>query len=243
MKLEDSTAYTQRCFHGEPASCSYACPFRLDIRAFLEKAGKGRWLPAYKALRNAVVFPVIVSALCDQPCRAHCQRTLLGDEAIAIRDLEAACIRYTKNHKPESYVIPPKNQRIVVVGAGVSGLACALNLAQKKFLVTVFEKESGWGGALRTHPRFAEFDEDIALQFSTVKTEFRYGIEIKSLDELSEFDAVYRNGSRRQFLRTSPELGRRPSDDVDAQDVYGRRALRSHSYGRNCAGYESIYIH
>jgi hypothetical protein len=22
------------CFYGEPASCSYACPFRLDIRAF-----------------------------------------------------------------------------------------------------------------------------------------------------------------------------------------------------------------
>ncbi len=191
MKLEDSTAYTAKCFHGDPASCSYACPFRMDIRAFLEKAGRGRWIAAYKTLRNAVVFPVIVSALCDQPCRAHCQRPLLGDEAIAIRDLEAACVRYTKNRKPESYVIPPKDKRIAVVGAGISGLSCALNLAHKKFRVMVFEKENGWGGSLRTHPRFAEFDEDIALQFSTVKPEFRYGTEIQSLDELSEFDAIY----------------------------------------------------
>ena len=191
MKLEDSTAYTARCFHGEPASCSYACPFRMDIRAFLEKASKGRWLPAYKTLRNATVFPVIVSILCDQPCRAHCQRTLLGDEAIALRDLEAACIRYTKNRKPESFVIPPKDKRIAVVGAGVAGLSCALNLAQKKFPVTVFEKGNGWGGSLRPHPRFAEFDADIVLQFSTVKAEFRFGTEIQSLDELSEFDAVY----------------------------------------------------
>jgi Fe-S oxidoreductase len=191
MKLEDSTAYTAKCFHGEPASCSYACPFRMDIRAFLEKASKGRWLQAYKTLRNATVFPAIVSVLCDQPCRNHCQRTLLGDEAIALRDLEVASIRYAKSRKPESYVIPPKVKRIAIVGAGVAGLSCALNLAQKKFPVTIFEKENAWGGALRTHPRFAEFDEDIALQFSTVKAEFRYGTEIKSLDELVEFDAIY----------------------------------------------------
>jgi Fe-S oxidoreductase len=191
MKLEDSTEFTAKCFHGDPASCTYACPFRMDIRAFLEKASKGRWLAAYKTLRNATVFPAIVSILCDQPCRAHCQRPLLGDEAIALRDIEAACIRYTKNRKPESYVIPPKDKRIAVVGAGVAGLSCALNLAQKKFPVTLFERESGWGGSLRSHPRFAEFDADIALQFTTVQAEFRYGTEIRSIEELSEFDAVY----------------------------------------------------
>jgi Fe-S oxidoreductase len=191
MKLEDATRYTAKCFRGEPASCSYACPFHMDVRSLLEKVGKGRWLAAYKTLRNATVFPAIVSALCDQPCRAHCQRTQIGDEAIALRDLEAACLRYAKNRKAESYVIPPKNHRIAIVGAGTAGLSCALNLAQKKFPVTVFEKDNGWGGALRTHPRFAEFDADLALQFSAVKVEFRYGTEIKTLDELAEFDCIY----------------------------------------------------
>jgi Fe-S oxidoreductase len=191
MKLEDATHFTSRCFHGEPASCSCACPFHMDIRSFVEKAGKGRWIAAYKILRNAVIFPAVVSALCHQPCSAHCQRTLIGDEAIALRELEAACLRYAKNRKPQSYAIPPKTQRIAVVGAGVSGLSCALNLAQKKFPVTVFEKEGIWGGILRTHPRFAEFDKDFSLQFSAVKAEFHYGKEITSLDELAEFDAVY----------------------------------------------------
>jgi Fe-S oxidoreductase len=191
MKLEESTAYTAKCFHGEPASCSYACPFHMDIRSLLEKVGKGRWMAAYKTLRDATVFPAIVSALCEQPCRTHCQRTQIGDEAIALRDLEAACLKYAKNRKAESYVIPPKHKRIAIVGAGTAGLSCALNLAQKKFPVTVFEKENGWGGALRTHPRFTEFDADLVLQFSAVKVEFRFETGIKSIDELSEFDAVY----------------------------------------------------
>jgi Fe-S oxidoreductase len=191
MKLEKSTAYVNKCFNGEPASCSYACPFNLDIRSFMEKAEKGRWLPAYRALRNSVVFPVIVSALCPQPCRDHCQRSTIGDEAIAVRDLECAVIKYTKSRKAEVYTIPPKTQRIAVVGAGAAGLSCALILAQKMFPVTVFEKDAGWGGALRGHPRFEEFNADIALQFSAVQTQFRFNAEIKSLDELAYYDAVY----------------------------------------------------
>lgn len=191
MKIEDSTRHTARCFRGEPPSCSYACPFHIDIRSFVEKAAKGRWVPAYKILRNAAVFPAVVSALCDQPCSDYCQRSVLGDESIALRDLEAACLRYAKDRKPESYFIPPKSERIAVVGAGVAGLSLALNLAQKKYQVTVFEKEDGWGGCLRSHPRFAEFDADFTLQFSAVQVEFRYGAAVKSLDELAGFDAVY----------------------------------------------------
>jgi Fe-S oxidoreductase len=191
MKMEESTAYTAKCFNGEPASCSYACPFHLDIRSFLDKAGKGRWSSAYKELRNAVVFPVLVSALCPQPCRARCQRTLVGDEALALGDVESAVIKYTKNRKPEAYFIPPKTQSVAVVGAGAAGLSCALNLAQKKYPVTVFERDAGWGGSLRSHPRFKEFDEDFALQFSAVDVTFNYCTEIKALDALKAFDAVY----------------------------------------------------
>ncbi len=116
---------------------------------------------------------------------------MLGDEPIALRDLEAACLRLAKSRAPDAYVIPPKEQRVAVIGAGVSGLACALNLAQKRYLVTVFDQQPGWGGSLRTHPRFAEFDADIALQFGPVDAEFRFGAAVASLDEVVEFDAVY----------------------------------------------------
>ena len=191
MLPEEATSLTERCFNGEPASCSFACPFRLDLRSFLDKAANGKWAGAYKALRSAVSFPVVVAALCPHPCEEACQRRDIGDEPIAVNMLEKAALRYVKTRKAESYAIPPKTEKIAVVGAGMAGLSFALHMALKKFSVTVFDAAEGWGGHLRSHPDFAEFDEDIRLQFSVVKAEFVFGRAVTSLDELAEYDAVY----------------------------------------------------
>lgn len=190
MQIEDFTKYTDACFNGESASCSCACPFKLDVRSFAEKCQKGRWASAWKAYRNAVIFPEIVSSLCPAPCRGHCQRAPLGG-AIDIPALERAAIEYSGAKKSEHYNIPPKEQSVAVVGAGPSGLSAALNLAQKRYKVTVFDKASGRGGILRSHADFARFDEDISLQFSSVEVEFRFDTEISSPSQLEEYDAVY----------------------------------------------------
>lgn len=191
MAMDDYTKFTVKCFNGEPASCSFACPFHLNIRSFLDKAAKGRWVAAYKELSNAVAFPVLVSVLCEQYCSERCQRSVTGNEAIALSDIEKAVVKYTKSRKPESYAIPPKAKTVAVVGAGPAGLSCALAMAQKKYPVTVFEKEESWGGDLRKHPRFQEFDEEFTLQFSVAEADFKFRKEIKALDELNDFDVIY----------------------------------------------------
>ena len=191
MTLEDAAAYTEKCINGEPAPCSHACPCSVDVRSLMEKAGKGRWNAAYKSLRSAVVFPVIVSELCPAPCETDCLREQTGDESVAIKLLEGAYIRFAKNKNPDRYVIPLKTERVAVIGAGVAGLTAALCLAQKNYPVTVFDKNEGWGGSLRPHPRFDVFDADIALQFSVTEARFEFGVEILSPDELSEYDIIY----------------------------------------------------
>ena len=177
--------------NGEPAPCAGACPFRLDVRSLLEKTARGRWNAAYKSLRNTVVFPTIVSELCPAACESSCNRRQIGDEAIAVKQIEQICVRLTKSSKPDNFAIPPKTERIAVVGAGLAGLTAALCLAQKKYPVTVFDANEGWGGSLRAHPMFEAFDAEIDMQFSAAGAEFNFGSRISSLDELAEFDLVY----------------------------------------------------
>jgi len=191
MQLTDFTQFTGACFNGEPASCACACPFGLDVRAFAEKCEKGRWNAAWKALKTSVVFPAVVSALCPAPCREHCQRETLGG-AIDIPGLERAAIRFARK-KADGYNVPPHEQTIAVVGAGACGLSAALNLALKKYPVTVFDRLPGWGGSLRDDPRFSEFEDEFKLQFSAIKEGFCTFVFSKEVTEsdLAPFDAVY----------------------------------------------------
>ena len=191
MQLTDFTQYTGSCFNGEPASCACACPFGLDVRGFADKCAKGRWNAAWKAYKTAVVFPSVVAELCPAPCREHCQRSPLGG-AIDLPGLERAACRFARK-KAEGYNVPPHEQTVAVVGAGACGLSAALNLALKRYPVTVFDRQEGWGGSLREDPRFPEYDEDFKLQFSAVKEgfcSFVFGKEVTAA-ELESFDAVY----------------------------------------------------
>lgn len=191
MKLADTKALVAECTHGEPASCTHACPFHMDIRTFTDRCARGKWLPAYKQMRGELFFPAIVAALCDAPCQKHCQRSAISDEPIDLPRLERAVLRHTKRRPVENYAIPPRTERVAVVGAGVAGLSLALAMAQKKYPVTVFDREDGWGGRLRAHPDWPVFDADIALQFSATDTEFRFGTQIDDPGQLSDYDVIY----------------------------------------------------
>jgi Fe-S oxidoreductase len=159
----------------------------------MERAREGRWGLAYKLLRNAVIFPAVVCDLCPAPCERACQRKDVGDEPVNIRGLEAAAVAYAseRNKAPESYRITPKTKKIAIIGAGPTGLSCALNLAQKKYPVTIFDRNDRIGGSLTRHARYAIFAEDFALQFSSTDVAFRLGAEIESLNALADYDAVY----------------------------------------------------
>jgi len=168
----------------------------------LSRAQDGKWGLAYKLYRNATVFPAIVSELCEAPCRAECQRGInyelrianyelrrdgkvffVGDEPVDIRAVESAAVRFAKDRKPEVFRITPREQRVAIIGAGLAGLSLALNLSQKAWPVTVFERG---GQALPTwaaHPKYGYFMEEIQLQFSRVGTEFVFNREITGLDD------------------------------------------------------------
>jgi Fe-S oxidoreductase len=86
--------------------------------------------------------------------------------------------------------VPDKAKRVAVIGAGPSGLACALRLAARKYHVTVFEQSERMGGSLLGLPEREIFLADIDNQFGKELWEFKSGAKITGLS-LIEADAVY----------------------------------------------------
>lgn len=179
----------KECLQNEPAFCAAVCPFHLDVRDFISKMQRGGFNAAYRTYLNSVGFPVIVSELCGEPCRKECPRSF-KDEAVALKLLEKAAVQYARNANPNSYNMPPKNKKIVIVGAGISGLACALRLAAKKYDVTVFEKSGRIGGHLWELLPPEVFLADIERQFMYETYTLCLNTEITSLEGLS-YDAAY----------------------------------------------------
>jgi len=117
----------------------------------------------------------------------------VGDKAVDIREIETAVVKYAKDKKPEVFRIPPKEQRVAVIGGGLAGLSVALNLAQKAYPVTVFERGEKTLWSWIEHPKYEYFLEEIDLQFSQVTVEFALSHEIEGPDDpaLEGFDYVH----------------------------------------------------
>ena len=181
-----------RCRQNEKPFCTHACPFHVDILDFQTKMEKNSDNAAYKTFRNAVGFPDIVAALCSQYCADACPRKDL-DQSVQINLLEKTCVARATRKDPTDYNVPIKNRKIAIVGAGISGLACALRLTQKKYDITIFEKEERWGGTLWDTLAPELFLEDFNRQFQFEKYQIHFNTEIHTLQTLldGEFEAVY----------------------------------------------------
>lgn len=177
------------CMQNEPSFCTAACPFHLDVHEFIPKMQRGGFNSAYRTYLNSVGFPVIVSELCNEPCKSVCPRKIT-DDSVNMKLLEKSCINYARNLDPNSYNIPKKNKRVAIIGAGISGLGCALRLSSKKYDVTVFEKSGRIGGSLWNLMDPELFLEDIKRQFMHEEYNLCLNTEITDLDSL-DFDAVY----------------------------------------------------
>ncbi|MCL2493725.1 MAG: 4Fe-4S dicluster domain-containing protein, partial [Clostridiales bacterium] len=173
--------------------CRCLCPFKLDVRSFTGKAARGNFDSAYREYRNTVIFPAVVSRICDAPCGAACVRGRNGEAAVSLRGLEAACLANSRDRKTVRYDLPSKKDRIAIIGAGPSGLACAVKLAARGFPVTVFLKETEPGGSLRDSAARDVYREEIARETADLPIEYRAGTAVNAIEPIfaEGFSAIY----------------------------------------------------
>ncbi|MDR3363553.1 MAG: hypothetical protein LBS91_01175, partial [Clostridiales Family XIII bacterium] len=138
MDFKSISRYADACLRDTPPPCVSACPLGVDVRGLIAKARAGRLDAAYRAYREAVLFPRVVSAFCGAPCRGACVRERLADGFVDLAKIERGIVEAAVRRDTGRYAVTKKAERVAVTGDGLAGLACAWRLASKGYGVTVF---------------------------------------------------------------------------------------------------------
>lgn len=190
MDLNKLLSIQEKCINDNPPACITQCPIHIDVKGFIEEIKKGNFEESYRILQKRMPFTRIIGQICDHPCENHCE-TSGNKKAISIHELEKAVVAYGKEAKIKSLPIPKINKNIAAIGAGISGITCAMDLNAKGYNVTIFEKENKLGGSLLKKTQITQED---------IHEIERLGIEIKLNNEITaekfknvveEYDAVF----------------------------------------------------
>jgi NADPH-dependent glutamate synthase beta subunit-like oxidoreductase len=131
------------------APCGHACPAGEDPQAWLYHAEEAEYERAWREIMRANPFPAVIGRVCYHPCETACNRAQL-DEAVGINSVERflgdEAIARGWTVEPASR---PSGRRVLVVGAGPSGLSAAYQLARLGHGVTVRDAGPRAGGMMR----------------------------------------------------------------------------------------------
>jgi 2-oxoacid:acceptor oxidoreductase delta subunit (pyruvate/2-ketoisovalerate family) len=178
--------------------CNHQCPAGENIQAWLFHAESGNYEQAWRTLVEDNPFPAIMGRVCYHTCEGACNRGqldlpvginsvehFLGDQAIAQGWAFAPAAHST-------------GKKVLVVGAGPSGLSAAYHLARLGHAVTVTEAGPMPGGMMRFGiPKYrlprqvldAEVqrivDLGVRIEYNTKVT------DILQAKEAGSFDAVF----------------------------------------------------
>jgi glutamate synthase (NADPH) small chain len=139
-----------RCIQCPNPLCVQGCPLSNRIPEWLALAAQGQFIEAAAVSRFTSNMPEICSRVCPQErlCEGAC--ILNGKtEPVSIGAVERFINDYAFAHHAVDIVQAPANGfNIAVIGSGPGGLACADELAQLGYAVTVFESLLIPGGLL-----------------------------------------------------------------------------------------------
>ena len=181
--------FSAHCRNGQQAPCTGACPYHLDVRDFLQKAGRGSMRGAYNILLKTLLFPETLCILCGHACREACSVEMEG-EAICLPAIERAVIQNAPKKGVQRFRVPPKTEKIAVVGAGLSGLAAAYSLGSVGYPVTVIEKTDSIGGSLKGKVPEDIFLPELKSVIDAGNIELVTDKEINELSQLEDYAGV-----------------------------------------------------
>jgi 2-oxoacid:acceptor oxidoreductase delta subunit (pyruvate/2-ketoisovalerate family) len=129
--------------------CNHACPAGENIQGWLYHAESGNYEAAWRTLTANNPMPAVMGRVCYHPCESACNRAKI-DEAVGINSVERflgdMAIRERWRFEPPK---PESGKRVLVVGAGPSGLSAAYHLRRLGHAVEIHEAGPFAGGMMR----------------------------------------------------------------------------------------------
>ena len=171
-----------------PAPCAVACPAGVDVARFIAQIADGDPGGAAETIFEQNILGATCARVCpvEVLCEGAC---VLRRPPIAIGALQRyATDWHFERGLPLRTRARATGRRVVVIGAGPSGLACAGELAARGLSVTVFDEREELGGLVRyaiaPYRQVSEPLPDEGRALEELGVELRLGTRIGSREEL-----------------------------------------------------------
>ena len=130
--------------------CNAGCPAGENIQAWLAHTQAGRHEQAWRELVADNPFPAIHGRVCYHPCESVCNRANL-DSAVSIHAVERFLgdLALEQGWAFDRPPPVPSAKRVLVIGAGPSGLSAAYHLARRGHEVEIRDAGAVPGGMMR----------------------------------------------------------------------------------------------
>lgn len=219
------------------APCKATCPAHVSIQGYIALINDGRYDEALKLFKEEHPFPGVCGRVCHHPCEDVCTRNDL-DQPIAIQHLHRFLADY--DCISENPYVPETGEaleeKIAIIGSGPAGLTTAYFLAQKGYLVTIFEKLPVVGGMMTVGiPEYRLPKDILNAEISTIE---KMGVLIKTGVEFGldiTIESLRQDGFKALFLATGLHGSRKLG--VAGEDLKnilpGVAFLRDVSLGKN----------
>ncbi len=188
--------------------CNAACPAGEDIQGWLYHAEGGDYEAAWRALTQNNPLAAIMGRVCYHPCQGACNRGKL-DEAVGINAVE----RFLGDEAIKrgwKFAPPPEEsgKRVLVVGAGPSGLSAAYHLRRLGHRATIVEAGPLAGGMMRFGIPKYRLPRDVLD--AEVRRILDMGVELVLNTKVADIRATMKEGRfDAAFLAVGAHIGKR----------------------------------
>lgn len=177
--------------------CNHACPAGENIQAWIALARDENYQAAWEMIMKDNPLPAVSGRVCYHTCESQCNRANI-DSTVSIHAIERFIGDEALKHGWQIPVNPPTGKRVLVIGAGPSGLSAAYHLTRMGHQVEIYEAGPMAGGMMHFGiPAYRLPRKELKLEVERIqKMGVKFVFNHKVADVLAEkekgkFDAVF----------------------------------------------------